>query len=116
MSELQTLIYKVEMAESDGKATLDIAIEGTDHVPVSIELSCRTGGELQGVTPDKNLSGAYFLESGYGKYTVGKDSITFGPGIADHKWAEIRGMLPKQQGESVYLAGYTPFKHVLEVG
>jgi len=115
MSELQKLNYRVEITESDGKATIDIIIEGTPYVPVSIEMSFRPGGNLNGVTPDKNLDEAYFLESGYGQYTVGNDSISFGPGIAGHKWAEIRGMLPKQEGNSVYLTGYTPFKHVMEL-
>lgn len=115
MSELQTLNYRVEIAESNGKASIDIEIEGTPYVPVSIEMSFRRGGELKGVTRDKHLEDAYFLESGHGQYTLGNDSISFGPGLADHKWAEIRGMLPKQDGNSVYLTGYTPFKHIIEL-
>jgi hypothetical protein len=113
MSEVQTLNYRVEISESLGKARLDITIEGTPYVPVSLEMSFRPGGELKGVKTDKNLAAAYFLESGLGQYTHGKDTIRFGPGISEHKWAEIRGMLPKQKGESVYLTGYTPFRHTL---
>lgn len=115
MSELQTLNYRVEVSELDGKATIDIEIEGTPYVPVSLEMSFRSGGELTGVVADKNVENAYFLEKGIGQYTHGKDVITFGPGISSHKWAEIRGMLPKQKGKSVYLTGYTPFKHVIEL-
>lgn len=115
MSELQTLDYRVEVKESEGKVSLDIQITGTPHVPVSMEMSFRSGGELKGVVADKNLDGAYFLESGTGQYTQGGDVITFGPGVAEHKWAEIRGMLPKQKGESVYLTGFTPFRHTLHL-
>ena len=79
-------------------------------------MSFRSGGTLEGVVADKNLEGASFLEKGMGRYVHGKDSISFGPGIAQHKWAEIRGMLPKQPGDSVYLTGYTPFRHTLELG
>jgi hypothetical protein len=116
MSELQTLNYRVEVTEAEGKVSIDIQIEGTPHVPVSMEMSFRSGGELSGVVADKNLDDAYFLESGQGQYkSPGGDIITFGPGKADHKWAEIRGMLPKQKGDSVYLTGFTPFRHTLHL-
>jgi len=116
MSEVQTLDYRIEISESGGKAKVAISIEGTPHVPVSLEMSFRSGGTLEGVVADKNLEGSSFLENGMGQYVHGNDRITFGPGIAQHKWAEIRGMLPKQKGESVYLTGYTPFRHTLELG
>ena len=115
MSELQSMNYQLEISETNGKVFIKIEIDGTPYVPVSLEMSFRPGGELVGVSPDKNLADAYFLESGTGQYKHGTDSIKFGPGIALHKWAEIRGMLPKQHGKSVYLTGYTPFKHTLEL-
>ena len=37
------------------------------------------------------------------------------PGIAEHGWAEMRGMLPTHTGESVYLTAYTPFRHTLHL-
>ncbi|MBT5901436.1 MAG: twin-arginine translocation signal domain-containing protein [Opitutaceae bacterium] len=117
MSELQTLNYRVEVTEAGGKVSIDIQIEGTPHVPVSMEMSFRSGGELEGVVADKNLDDAYFLESGKGQYkSPDGDVITFGPGISEHKWSEIRGMLPKQNGDSVYLTGFTPFRHTLQLG
>ena len=80
-----------------------------------MELSFRSGGELKGVTTNPYMEKAYFLENGVGTYTQGMDKIQFGPGKSEHKWAVIRGMLPKQEGESVYLTGYTPFKYTLEL-
>jgi len=115
MSELQTMNYEVKISETNGKISIDIEIDGTPFVPVSMEMSFREGGNLTGVTADQNLSDSYFLEDGRGQYKHGNDTITFGPGISEHKWAEIRGMLPKQKGNSVYLTGYTPFKHTLEL-
>ena len=50
-----------------------------------------------------------------GQYQVGKDVITFGPGTVTHKWAIMRGMLPKQYGNSVFITGHTPFKHTIEL-
>ncbi len=114
LSEPQIMQYQVSISENDGKLRMDIQIEGTDHVPVSMEMSFRPGGELSGTTTDKYVDDSFFLEEGMGRYEVGKDVITFGPGIATHKWATMRGMLPKQKGNSVYITGYTPFKHTIE--
>lgn len=114
LSEPQIMHYQVSISENDGKLRMDIQIEGTDHVPVSMEMSFRPGGELSGATTDKHVEDSFFLEEGMGQYKVGKDVITFGPGMAEHKWATMRGMLPKQQGNSVYITGYTPFKHTIE--
>ena len=115
MTEVQTLTQRVSIEEVDGKVTVEIGVEGTEQVPVSIELSFRAGGKLSGVTPDKRTENAYFLENGVGEYRVGTDVIRFGPGQAPHKWAQMRGMLPKQEGESVYLTAYTPFRHTIEL-
>jgi hypothetical protein len=115
LSEAQIIEYNVNITESNGKVTVDIEIFGTDYVPVSMEMSFRPGGTLTGVVPDKNLKDSFFLESGMGQYKRGADTITFGPGMVTHKWAEMRGMLPKQEGNSVYVTGYTPFKHTIEI-
>jgi hypothetical protein len=115
LSEPQTMYYQVSISENKGKVIMDIQIDGTDHVPVSMEMSFRPGGELSGVTTDKHEEDSFFLEEGMGQYKVGKDVITFGPGAVTHKWANMRRMLPKQNGNSVYITGYTPFKHTLEL-
>ena len=115
LSEPQNLQYKVTISESEVKVSLEIHIEGTEHVPVSCELSFRPGGELSGVSADKNMEDAYYLGDGMGAYKQGEDCITFGPGKTSHKWAQMRGMLPKQKRNSVYITGYTPIKHVIEI-
>ena len=115
VTEAQTMNYQVVIEESGGKVSLDITIEGTDHVPVSLEMSFRKRGSLNGVMTHENVADAYFLERGSGTYTVGKDVIHFGPGATAHKWAQMRGMLPKQEGNSVYITGYTPFRQTLVI-
>lgn len=116
LSEKQTMEYDIVISEDKGKLELEIEIKGVDDVPVSMELSFRPGGKLSGAVENKSLSDCYFLEEGMGEYQVGDDVIRFGPGKAGHKWAEIRGMLPKQKGISVYLTGYTPFRHTIKIG
>lgn len=114
-SELQTMNFQVIILESNGKISLEIDITGTEYVPVSLEMSFRPGGKLEGVVSDENMEDSYFLESGIGQYCVGDDVINFGPGANSHKWAQMRGMLPKQDGYSVYITGFTPFKQILEI-
>ena len=114
-SETQTQSWQVKITEEKGSVALEIEISGTPNVPVSLEMSFRPGGIFTGVIEDENLENSYFLKSGFGQYKVGKDVIHFGAGAISHKWAELRGMLPKQEGKSVYITGYTPFKHILKI-
>lgn len=115
MTEVQTLKQRVSIEEVNGKVRVEITVEGTEEVPVSIEISFRSGGQLSGVMADRRTENAYFLEKGVGEYRVGTDVIRFGPGQLSHKWAQMRGMLPKQEGESVYLTASTPFRHTIEL-
>jgi len=115
LSEPQIIQVKVAIRESDGKVSIELQIDGTENIPVSCEMSFRPGGELSGVTEDKHMEDAYFLGSEMGAYKHGDDIIKFGPGIVSHRWAQMRGMLDKQDGNSVYITGYTPFKHVIEI-
>jgi hypothetical protein len=115
LSEAQTLTTIVTITESAGRLSVVADISGTPHVPVTWEVSFRKGGELSGVTDDKNVEDAFFLENGTGQYRHGEDVINFGEGAVTHKWSQMRGMLPKQNGYSVYMTGYTPFKRTLEI-
>lgn len=115
LSEPQKIFYNVKISELNGKASLEIEIKGTDHVPVSLEMSFRPGGELTGVSKYEHAEDSFLLQEGMGQYKKGNHTINFGPGKAEHKWAQMRGMLPKQNGLSVYLTGYTPFKHTIEI-
>lgn len=116
MSEKQTMNYEVVIEENNGVLTIEMSISGTDNVPVSCELNFRAGGLLSGVEVDEMAEDSYFLTSKEARYTVGNDEIVFGPGKVEHRWAQMRGMLPKQNGKSVYLTGYTPFLHKFTIG
>jgi hypothetical protein len=67
------------------------------------------------VVPAEDIVDAHLLKSGSGRYTVGEDTISFGPGRADHTWTQLRGALPKWDGQSVYLTGFTPFRMTLQI-
>ena len=114
-SEVQALDTVVTLKEDQGTFAISIQITGTDNVPVAVELGFREGGTLEGVIPIPQIADAYLLQAGEGKYTYEDQTITFGPGIAEHQWTQLRGALPKMEGQSVYLTGYTPFELELNI-
>ncbi|WP_414661123.1 hypothetical protein [Horticoccus sp. 23ND18S-11] len=114
-SNVQTLQATVTITEQHGAFDLAIAIRGTAHVPVALELAFRHGGKLQGVEPVPGLKDAFFLRDGTGRYTLGRDEITFGPGRVEHTYTQVRGAVPKWDGQSVYLTGETPFDFTLSI-
>ena len=120
MSEVKTLDQRVTITENNGVFELEFAVLGPAGVPVTIELSFRRGGKLEGVRqaqPD-----VFFLEKDNGRYVVGNDSIEFGPGRAEHQrtsmegasYSAHRGVL-KTGGDCVYITGHTPFREKITI-
>ena len=113
MKKIQYLETIIKLEETKGGLLVDIDMKGTDGVPVSLELIFRGDGRFEGVIPSGKENNAYLLKEGEGKYSLGEDSIHFGPGRAEHKAIHLRGGLPFAQAPSVYITGYTPFTHQL---
>jgi hypothetical protein len=114
-SEVQALSSTITICEWNGRLNVYFDVGGTDHVPLAVELAFRIGGQLSGVKPLPDQPNTYLLESGTGKYQLGKDTIEFGPGQASHRWTQLRGANAKLDAESVYLTGYTPFQFELSL-
>jgi len=115
-SEVQTLKGKVQVSENNGVFELDFELEGTNNVPLAIEMGFRKGGELRGVEKSSHYEASHLLKAETGKYHFENDVIEFGSGQADHEWTAIRGGLPKPDGECVYITGFTPFKKKIHIG
>jgi hypothetical protein len=49
------------------------------------------------------------------QYSVSDDVINFGLGANSHNWAQMRGMLSKQNGKGIYITGFTPFKKEIAI-
>jgi hypothetical protein len=81
-----------------------------------MELILRDGGKFEGVESIQNNPLAYVLKGKQGYYTVGSDTINFGPGKFEHTGYQLRGALPKMSTPTVYLTGITPFKHTIQIG
>lgn len=112
-SEICRLTYDACIRETADGFEISIKAEGTDSVPLAIEINLREGGELSGVTPVRDLNAAFLLKEAFAEYRMGTDIIRFGPGHCEHSWVQLRGADGKLSGPSVYLTGYTPFQHTL---
>ncbi|MGI9139083.1 MAG: hypothetical protein ACR2IM_08590 [Sediminibacterium sp.] len=114
-SNVQYLDTTIKISSIENGIEVDIAITGTDKVPVSMELVLRSGGNLEGVESIPNNALAFVLKGKQGTYTVGNDTLKFGPGKFEHTGYQLRGALPKLDAPTVYLTGITPFKHTLQI-
>ncbi|HYK90403.1 MAG TPA: hypothetical protein VE398_16630 [Acidobacteriota bacterium] len=109
-SEVQTLESKVTLVEQEGRFEIEFAVTGCDRVPVAVELGFRRGGQLKGAVESGAAPDVYWLAKGTGRYESDGQVIEFGPGQQEHRYFQIRGALPKLDGPSVYLSGFTPFR------
>lgn len=114
-SNVQYLETTVTIAEVSQGISVQIEISGTEGVPVSLELIFRKGGKFSGVEPHPSKNDAWLFSGKAGAYTSGTDTIRFGPGLLEHKAVQLRGALPAMDAPTVYLTGYTPFKHTLQL-
>ena len=115
-SEVQYLTSSVRIRETSNGVECDIEITGTDRVPVAVELIFREGGTFTNVIPVTSEKDTYLLKtSETGTYTFQNDTLTFGPGLAEHKGTQLRGALPRMSNPTVYLTGFTTFKHTLRL-
>lgn len=110
-SEVQKLETTVTIKQVDTGMEIEISTEGTERVPVAWELIFRPGGTLQGLTKIEGTKDSWLMSGTSADYVSGQDKISFGPGVALHKNIALRGSLPAMDAPSVYLTGFTPFKH-----
>jgi hypothetical protein len=112
-SEVQILETKVMIRETSGGMEIEVVTNGTERVPAALELIFRPGGTLKGVSKIENTKDSWLLKEATGSYEFGGDTVSFGPGLALHKNIALRGALPPMEAPTVFLTGFTPFKHVI---
>ena len=112
-SEICRINYSAEVREQSNGFSIRMKADGTDHVPLAVEVNLREGGRLSGVSPALGVPEAYILAHGYAHYELGSDALRFGPGLKENDYTQVRGAQPKLSGPSVYLTGFTPFDHTL---
>jgi hypothetical protein len=114
-SEVQKLNYKVEISEQNNGLEIEFSVEGTDNVPITLELIFRAGGKFSEVEKWSKKENAYLFSSKSGSYTLNNDSINFENGRIEHKQLQLRGALPASESPTVYLTGFTPFLHKIKL-
>lgn len=113
-TEVCEFSYRATIRETPRGIRLRVEAWGTRDVPVAVELVFKSGGKFAGLTPAPDAEDAYVLASGFGSYTNGDDTIRFGPGLAEHRYTQVRGAEARAGGPSVYLCGYAPFDHTID--
>ena len=107
----------------DSAFDLDFDVDGPP-TSLTIELCFRSGGALTGVVPASG-DGNFQLRRRRGFYTVGGDTITFGPGNGSglrqpiamdpgEKYTYLGGSLVPA-GQRVYITGEVPFRYTLRL-
>lgn len=107
-TQICRLRQSATVTENSGSFRLRLTAEGTRGVPLAVEISLRSGGRIEGAADGGVLS------SGYATYTLGEDTVRFGPGLGEHRYTQVRGADDKLPGLSVYLTAFTPFDHTIE--
>jgi hypothetical protein len=114
-SEIGRLEQSAEISEIRGGVRLRVKAEGTAGVPLAVEVTFREGGRLEGCTALPDNPGSYLLERGSAIFRTGKHTMRFGPGIASHRYVQVRGAEPKLAGQTVYVTGFTPFDQTFTI-
>lgn len=94
--------------------------EGEADVDVTLELTLREGGTLEGARP--LADGGFHLVDGRATYRLGQDRLVVGPGNGEgsiratsgeqYAWAGGKLQLP---GTRLYITGRTPFRYELQL-
>jgi len=114
-SDVCEMRYEAVVRERKGGFSIALSADGTEGVPVAVEICLRAGGRLEGCMPAPRVEDAWLLKEGFARYRVGDDAIRFGPGLGAHGYTQVRGAEPKLPGTNVYLCAYTPLRHMLEI-
>ncbi len=116
-SEVQHMEYKLNVIKVEHGFQLKFSLTGTAGVPVAIELSFRKnrGDVMLDVDNVPTIEDAFLLKNQISEYKSSDQSIWIKGGLHQHDWTSIRGALPKLQGHSYYITGYTPFEQEVSI-
>jgi hypothetical protein len=97
-SEVCRLTQSATVTETSSGFRVRLRSQGTNGVPVAVEINLREGGTLEGCSPAPQVPDGWILDRGQATYRLGGNAIRFGPGVAPHRYTQIRGAEPKLPG------------------
>lgn len=119
-AQFRVLSLSMTAAPNAGGYALQFDVAGEDDVEVSIEITLRDGGRLDGGRALED--GGVHLVEGEATYVVGDERLTVGPGAGDtpvmmssgeqYAWARGQLTLP---GKKLYITGRTPMRYGLDL-
>lgn len=112
-TEINRMVYEGKIWPRPHGLDLEVSAQGTDGVPLAVEINVRDGGQLQGVEPAPHVADAFLLKGGHAEYRMGTDVIQIEGGPCAHAYTQIRGAQKKLAGPSIYITGLTPFRRTL---
>ena len=69
------MVYEARILETKEGLELSISAQGTDNVPVAVEINFRQGGTFTGVVPAPNVDETFLLKDGFAEYRMGSDGF-----------------------------------------
>lgn len=115
-TEICYLTYTATVTETPSGCDLRIQASGTDEVPLTVEVNLREGSVISGAEKSGQFKDAWLLRAGTAEVTRSGQSLRIGPGLGQHTYLDVRGALPRLEGPSLFLTGFTPFDHKLSIG
>ena len=117
-----TLESNIVIEEVGDSFRIDIEVNGTENVEVTLDLCFKNGGHFDDVLRGENDKD-FFLEDGMAKYFFGEDTIEVGPGKFEHaRVSRLDGEVYsthfgsiKGEGQHLYITGLVPFIHSLTI-
>lgn len=123
-TSMRRLKTDVIIAPTTTGYNLNFEITGERDVEITIELTFRENGTFTGVEELVDEEGVkiYQLVEGWGEYSLGNDTITFGPGNGaglieagpGEQYSWLGGSL-KLKGHQVYITGKSPLNYTLSL-
>jgi hypothetical protein len=114
-SEVCRLEQSATVTEIPDGLEIRLQATGTDGVPLAVEIALREGGGLEGVQPVEGLPDCFVVEQGTATYRRGRSLLRIGPGVAPHRYVQVRGAEPRLPGQSLYITGFTPFDRTIRI-
>jgi hypothetical protein len=114
-TEICELTCTAAIMETGNGIELTVTAAGTDEVPLTVEINLSEGSQVEGAEKLGKLRDAWLLRAGKALVRRGNQTIAISPGLAKHHYFDVRGALPRLEGPSLFLTGFTPFEHKIRI-